>query len=252
MPISPDSPGPDASTVRTHRHLRLAGLSASLLVFCYLLTPPPDVRHRASLASAYVAILFLAWSLLLGPLNVWRSRPNPVSFNLRRDVSIWAGLLALLHTGVGLTVHLRGRMWMYFFVKLHPFKLQQTQFGFANYTGLLAAILFVGLLLISNDLSLRTFGARRWKMLQRMAYVAFFLSIVHGWAYQIVEKRKISWITVFWLIVIVALLAQLVGFFRQSKLAAQKENRRRERAEVESTASKIEVPPTPSKPGSTP
>lgn len=169
------------------------------------------------MASAYVAMIFLAWSLLLGPLNVWRARPNPISFNLRRDISIWAGLLALLHTGVGLTVHLRGRMWMYFFAKLHPLKLQKTQFGFANYTGIIAALLFVGLLLISNDLSLRTFGTRRWKTLQRMAYVAFFLTIVHGWAFQMVEDRKIPWMAVFWFIAAIAFIAQLSGFFQRRK-----------------------------------
>jgi sulfoxide reductase heme-binding subunit YedZ len=52
-------------------------------------------------------------------------------------------------------------MWMYFFAKLHPLQLQKTQFGFANYTGLIAALLFLGLLLISNDLSLRSFGTQR-------------------------------------------------------------------------------------------
>jgi sulfoxide reductase heme-binding subunit YedZ len=204
-------------TARTWRHLRLAGIAAALIALCYALTPPPDVRHRASMAAAYVAMIFLAWSLLLGPLNVLRSRPNPISFNLRRDVSIWAGLLALLHTAVGLTVHLRGRMWMYFFAKLHPLKLQKTQFGFANYTGLIAALLFLGLLLISNDLSLRSFGTKRWKTLQRMAYVAFALTLVHGWAFQMVENRKIPWMAVFWFMAAVALVAQLTGFFQRRK-----------------------------------
>jgi sulfoxide reductase heme-binding subunit YedZ len=175
------------------------------------------------MASAYVAVIFLAWSLLLGPLNVLRSRPNPISFNLRRDVSIWAGLLALLHTAVGLTVHLRGRMWMYFFAKLHPLKLQKTQFGFANYSGLIAALLFLGLLLISNDLSLRSFGTQRWKTLQRLSYVAFFLTIVHGWAYQSVENRKIPWVAVFWFMAAAVLVAQLAGFFqRRKRLKAQR------------------------------
>lgn len=209
-------------TARISRHLRLAGIAATLFALCYALTPPPDVRHRASMASAYVAMIFLAWSLLLGPLNVLRSRPNPISFNLRRDVSIWAGLLALVHTAVGLTVHLRGRMWMYFFANLHPLKLQKTQFGFANYTGLLAALLFLGLLLISNDLSLRSFGTKRWKTVQRLAYVAFFLTILHGWAFQSVESRKIPWVAVFWFITAAAVVTQLIGLFQRSKSRTRK------------------------------
>ena len=222
MPLKSAESVSTSRSARTLRHLRLAGIAAALIALCYALTPPPDVRHRASMASAYVAIIFLAWSLLLGPINVLRSRPNPISFNLRRDVSIWAGLLALLHTAVGLTVHLRGRMWMYFFAKLHPLQLQKTQFGFANYTGLIAALLFLGLLLISNDLSLRSFGTQRWKTLQRLAYVAFFLTILHGWAFQSVENRKIQWIAVFWFIAAAALVAQLIGLFQRSKSRTRK------------------------------
>ena len=215
MPLKSAESVSTPRTARTWRHLRLAGIAAALIALCYALTPPPDVRHRASMASAYAAMIFLAWSLLLGPLNVLRSRPNPISFNLRRDVSIWAGILALLHTTVGLTVHLRGRMWMYFFANLHPLKLQKTLFGFANYIGLLAALLFLGLLLLSNDLSLRSFGTKRWKTLQRLAYVAFFLTILHGWAFQSVEKRKISWVAVFWFITATAVVTQLIGLFQR-------------------------------------
>jgi DMSO/TMAO reductase YedYZ heme-binding membrane subunit len=62
--------------------------------------------HRLSLASAYVAVIYLAISLALGPYRIWRKLPNPISFDLRRDIGIWVGLLAILHTAVGLTVHL--------------------------------------------------------------------------------------------------------------------------------------------------
>ena len=55
-------------------------------------------------------------------------------------------------------------------------QLQNTQFGFANFTGLGAALLFLMLLAISNDLSLRTLKGRRWKSMQRWTYVAFLLT----------------------------------------------------------------------------
>lgn len=87
--------------------------------------PPPDIRHRLSMATAYAGLIFLAASLWFGPWNVLRRLPNPISFNLRRDVGIWTGILAIVHTAIGLTVHLRGRMWMYFFKRLHPFTLQK-------------------------------------------------------------------------------------------------------------------------------
>jgi len=109
---------------RSKRHLLLAAAAVAIVALAYAATPPPDVRHRLSMATAYSGLAFLAVSLWLGPWNVLRQRPNPVSFDLRRDIGIWTGILAIVHTAIGLTVHLRGRMWMYFFKGLHPLKLQ--------------------------------------------------------------------------------------------------------------------------------
>jgi sulfoxide reductase heme-binding subunit YedZ len=164
------------------------------------------------MGTAYAGLIFLALSLWLGPWNVLRQQPNPIRFDQRRDVGIWTGILAIVHTAIGLTVHLRGRMWMYFFKRLHPFKLQNTQFGFANFAGLGAALLFLMLLAISNDLSVRTLGTRRWKSLQRWTYAAFALTAAHGIAYQLVEKRHVPWVLVFALVMSAVAAGQIFGF----------------------------------------
>jgi sulfoxide reductase heme-binding subunit YedZ len=169
------------------------------------------------MATAYAGLLFLAVSLWIGPWNVLRRRPNPVSFDLRRDIGIWTGILAILHTIIGLTVHLRGRMWMYFFKSLHPLKLQNTQFGFANLVGLGAALLFLMLLVISNDISLRALGIRRWKSLQRWTYAALVLTAAHGLAYQLVEKRRLPWVLVFTAVIVAVSATQVVGFTQVQK-----------------------------------
>src|SRR6266851_6719359 len=161
---------------RSKRHVTLASGAIAITCLAFAATPPPDIRHRLSMATAYAGLNFLAVSLWIGPWNVLRRRPNPVSFDLRRDIGIWTGILAILHTVIGLTVHLRGRMWMYFFKSLHPLKLQNTQFGSANFTGLGASLLFLMLLAISNDVSLRTLKTLRWKSLQRWTYAAFLLT----------------------------------------------------------------------------
>jgi sulfoxide reductase heme-binding subunit YedZ len=166
------------------------------------------------MGTAYAGLIFLAVSLWIGPWNVLRRRPNPVSFDLRRDVGIWTGILAILHTIVGLTVHLRGRMWMYFFKSLHPLKLQNTQFGFANLVGLGAALLFLMLLVISNDISLRALGIRRWKSLQRWTYTALALTAAHGIAYQLVEKRRLPWVLVSTAVIVAVSATQVVGFIQ--------------------------------------
>lgn len=175
-----------------------------------------------SMGTAYAALVFLAVSLGIGPWRVLRRRPNPVSFDLRRDVGIWAGMLALLHTGIGLTVHLRGRMWMYFLRRLHPPAIQNTQFGFANYVGAAAALLFVLLLAISNDVSLRKLGLRRWKSVQRWVYVAFALTVAHGVAFQLVEKRPASWLAFYWAVIACAVVLQTAGFLLVRRTAAER------------------------------
>jgi methionine sulfoxide reductase heme-binding subunit len=172
----------------------------------------PDSRHRLSLASAYVSVIYLAISLALGPYRIWRKLPNPISFDLRRDIGIWVGLLAILHTLVGLTVHLRGRMWMYFLEHLHPVRVQKSLFGVANYLGAAAVLVFLLLVLISNNLSLRKLGTGRWKSIQRWGYVAAGLTVVHGFAYQFVEKRQAGWVAVLLVIVGLAAGLQVTGF----------------------------------------
>lgn len=200
---------------RTKRHCILAVVAIAITALVYFATPPPDVRHRFSMGTAYAGLSFFAYSLWLGPWNVLRSKPNPVSFDFRRDIGIWAAILALAHTGVGLTVHLRGRMWMYFFKRLHPLAIQNTKFGFANYVGLIAAFLFLLLLVISNDISLRSLGIGRWKSIQRWAYAAFVLTAAHGIAFQLVEKRHLPWVLVFASLLGMVIVIQTLGWNRR-------------------------------------
>jgi sulfoxide reductase heme-binding subunit YedZ len=100
-------------------------------------------------------------------------------------------------------------MWMYFFKRLHPLSLQNTQFGFANYVGLVAALLFLLLIAISNDPSVRSLGIRRWKSLQRWTYIAFGLTVAHGIAYQLVEKRHLPWVLLFAFLVVAVTAIQV-------------------------------------------
>jgi sulfoxide reductase heme-binding subunit YedZ len=196
---------------RIKRHIILAACAAAGTALIYLATAPPDFRHRLSMATAYSSLLFLCATLLLSPWNIFRRRANPVSFDLRRDIGIWAGLLAILHTAVGLTVHLRGRMWMYFLKQRHPLTFQTGQFGSANDIGLISALLFLMLLAISNDISLRTLGLQRWKSLQRWTYVAVGLAIAHGVLFQLIEKRHLAWVLVFATLTILIIAVQLAG-----------------------------------------
>jgi len=149
------------------------------------------------MASAYVGLALLSASLLIGPWYALRGRPNPVSIDLRRDIGIWAGIIGLIHTGVGLQVHMRGRMSLYFLFppEARTFtQLRYDAFGMTNYAGAVAAVLLLMLLVLSNNASLRLLGARRWKCLQRCNYALMVLILLHALVYQVLEKRSLVWV----------------------------------------------------------
>lgn len=169
------------------QHVLIVVASVGMTFGFMHLFPSRDFISRVSIGTAYAGLSLTALALILGPVNVLRSKANPISFDLRRDIGIWAGLFAVMHSVVGLNVHLRGKMWLYF-VDVH-YRLRRDAFGLANYTGTIAALVFVLLLMLSNDISLRSLGTARWKSLQRWAYVGVALTAVHAIAYQQVEKR---------------------------------------------------------------
>lgn len=200
-------PGPPRQTRRRRRlsrHLLIVGGSA-LGGGCLAWVLPGPLRERVSLASAYVALTLLAITLSLGPLNVLRGRPNPVSFDRRRDFGIWTAIVGVLHTAIGLTVHLKGRMWQYFLPVPdgpHLLGLRADPFGAANYAGLVAALLLILLAAISNDLALRRLGTSRWRAIQRWAYLLLALTIAHGALYQVMESQRVVLVVGFAILVV--------------------------------------------------
>ena len=200
---------------RLARHLAIAFATlACTALFWELFSVRRDFISHLSISTAYPALFLMVVALVLGPWNVLRSRPNPVSFNVRRDIGIWAGIMALLHTAIGLNVHLRGRPWLYFVDEHH--RIRHDLFGFGNDTGLIAALLFLLLLALSNDLSLRWLGTRKWKSLQRWTYAAAVLTILHGIAYQHVEKRHAAYEAMLWITIAVMAAFQFWGWRRMS------------------------------------
>ena len=171
----------------------IIGLSSviSILVLWWLIESP-DATFRLSMATAYTGLFLLVATLLTGPINLLKSRANPLSTDLRRDLGIGAAVVSLIHVGVGLQVHLGGKAWLYFLYprgEAHLLPFRYDPFGIANYTGLLATLLTILLLAISNDLSLRLLGGKRWKAVQRLNYGLFGLVALHAVAYQLIEKR---------------------------------------------------------------
>ena len=172
----------------------MIGLASVIcILMLWLLIESPNATFRLSMATAYTGLFLLVATLLTGPVNLLKSQANPLSTDLRRDLGIGAAAVSLVHVVVGLQVHLGGKAWLYFLYprsETHLLPFRYDPFGVANYTGLVATLIAVLLLAISNDLSLRLLGGKRWKAIQRWNYGLFGLVALHAIAYQLIEKRS--------------------------------------------------------------
>lgn len=199
-------------------HLPLLAVSFVTVATLYFTRPYPDVISRASFATAYPALALLAATLAVGPWNLLRRKANPVSSDLRRDMGIWAGILGILHAAVGQFVHLRGRPWLYYIYgpTEHHHGMRHDLFGLANYSGALGVLLLAALFATSNDWSLRRFGTRRWKQLQRWNYAVFALVALHSFAFQSVETQKEPWVVSVAVCIAAAMTLQVAGVVQRN------------------------------------
>lgn len=198
-------------------HVPIALATTLALTVTYLLVSSTNPVFRWSMATAYVGLALLVATLSTGPLNVLRNHPNPVSTDLRRDLGIWAGLVSIAHFLIGWQVHMPHRYlyWLREVEGANALRPRADLFGFANYTGLVAVLVAAMLLLLSNDHFLAKLGTTRWKSLQRWNYALFALVLVHGVAYQVIEKRKPPLIIALSGLVLAALVLQLRGYYRR-------------------------------------
>jgi sulfoxide reductase heme-binding subunit YedZ len=201
-------------------HLPLALLSAGIVWLLYVTRPYPDMLTRLSFSTAWPALVLLTVTLIIGP---WRTltRKSPVlSLDLRRDIGIWAGILGVLHAGVGQCVHLRGRPWLYYIYEKtqeHFLPIRYDMFGFSNFTGLFAALILLTLLATSNDASLRKLSLPGWKSLQRWNYACFALTVLHTFGYLVgIESLKWAAIATASLCVMIAAPLQYLGWRRHA------------------------------------
>ena len=63
---------------RFRQQLVLATIAAVVSLAFFLRDDPDDI-HRLSMGTAYAGLLFLAAALIIGPLNVLRGVPDPLS-----------------------------------------------------------------------------------------------------------------------------------------------------------------------------
>ncbi|HZL12021.1 MAG TPA: ferric reductase-like transmembrane domain-containing protein [Prolixibacteraceae bacterium] len=152
--------------------------------------PKRDTITFITGASGYISLILITFSLLIGPFNLLFNRINPISTYFRRDIGITGGVLAVIHSVAGLFVHLRGSNWKYFLNKTDAgYSIRLDDFGLANYTGLISALILIVLLSTSNDFSFRKLNPFVWKNIQRFIYLAFLFAIVHSIYYKVVQTN---------------------------------------------------------------
>lgn len=220
--------------VRHHLPLGLVTLVSAVVL--YITRSYPDVITRLSFASAYPALVLLGATLVIGPLKMLTGDRLAISFDIRRDVGIWAGITGIFHAVIGQCVHLRGRPWLYYIYenwqRKHFLPIRHDLFGLANYTGIVAVVVLIILLATSNDAMLRKLGTPGWKQLQRWNYVCFALTAVHTLTYQTgIETARFSLVGTALVTIVITLWFQLVGYNRRR--TTQKKSRFGESAEAE-------------------
>ena len=157
----------------TLRHFALGARSAAAAYAVFHGVGRDDSNLRSSMATASQCSVLLVATMAIGPVNVLRSPPNPVSTS-PPDAAIRAETMSLVQLVVGLQVRLRGFMWQHSLV--FPRSLDRAiplghdTFGVVPWIGPVAVAVLLFRLPLLNDLSLCRLGTKRWKGIHRWSY----------------------------------------------------------------------------------
>jgi sulfoxide reductase heme-binding subunit YedZ len=174
-----------------------------------------------------VALVLLALTLLIGPTNLLLRRRNPPNNYLRRDLGTWTAIWSVVHVVVGFQGH-SGRTFGfvdYFFADGKPLT---NSFGLGNWTGLVATVLVVLLLVISTDHYMREFKAPAWKSLQRLNYTLFALVVAHAVFYGALRRMESPFTRLLLATTVIVFVGQAAGIWLWRRKHSRKASRMRE------------------------
>ncbi len=190
---------------RATTHLLMGIITVAGCYITALLAPNFRFFEVLEVGLAYVSLLFIILTLLIGPLKLAQYRRVPLNLDSRRDIGMWAAATSVVHVALILWGRNFGGNLAYFFG-------QFTWFGLVNYLGLFASIIMLGLLLISNDWCLRRLRGPRWKALQRLNYILFVLVVIHTLGFENIWVRGWGIASVVIALTALTLIAQMIGF----------------------------------------
>lgn len=196
---------------RVITHLVLLGMTVTLYLLIGFLVPEGKQVGFLIVALGYLSLLLIGVTLIIGPFNLLRSRRNPVNIDLRRDVGIWAAIAGCWH--VLLVFHgtvLNGQLLQYF-LQAGSYRMQLDVYGFSNDFGLLATLLLLLLLALSNAVSLRVLKGKWWKRMQRLTYPLALLAVAHTLGYQYLNVRGQFLFVMVIILIVLVLTCQACG-----------------------------------------
>jgi len=171
-------------------HLLLGGMTVILYLLIGFLAPEGKQVGVLIIVLGYLSLLLIGVTLIIGPINLVRSRRNPVNIDVRRDVGIWAGIAGCWHVLLVVRGTVLNGQILYFFLQASGLGLQLNVYGFSNDSGLFATILLLLLLALSNAASLRVLKGKWWKRMQRLTYLLALLAVAHAFGYQYLNQRE--------------------------------------------------------------
>lgn len=140
-------------------------------------------EHRLWRAVGDASYVLLVLALISGPL----ARLSPATawaLPWRREVGVWCGLLALVHTLVTLDGWIGWdlqRLFGYEYVaQLGRYARLEPGFGLANAVGFVALFLTLILAATSSAWAVNLLGTSAWKWLQYGSYSVFYLAALHS------------------------------------------------------------------------
>ena len=170
--------------LRLIRKNSLVAFLGVALTYVFWLSRPewdPEMRFWRAVGDSSLMLLFAALSL--GPLAKLWPKLARRWLPYRRELGVWFGLLALLHTLLILNGWARWdalRFLGYDFVpQLGRMARLEPGFGLSNLVGLVAMLMTLILMASSTDWAMRRLGARAWKLLQQSSYTVFYLVALH-------------------------------------------------------------------------
>lgn len=166
--------------IRTHT---VVGVSGALLTYLFWLSRPDWVAEmRFWRAVGDASLIFLYLTLALGPAARILRSVN-VFLPYRRELGIWFGIFAIIHTIIIFDGWVRWDVLQFmgyqFVPQLGRMVRLESGFGMANILGLLAVLLALPLMATSADWATRKLGGSAWKFLHYGAYTIFYLVALH-------------------------------------------------------------------------